>query len=89
MIIRISGEGQYRLDDAAQARINELDAELEAALAGDGFPAALAALLAEVRALGQPLADDELAPSDVVLPPSDATVEEVRGMLTGDGLIPG
>jgi hypothetical protein len=89
MIVRISGEGQYRLDDAAQARINELDAALEAALQGEGFSSALAALLDEVRAIGQLLDDEELAGSDVVLPSADATAEEVRGMLTDDGLIPG
>ncbi len=89
MIVRIAGEGQYRLSDEAQARINELDAALEAALDGDGFTAALAALLDEVRSLGQQLADEELLGSDVVLPPADATAQEVRDMLTGEGLIPG
>lgn len=89
MIVRISGEGQYRLSDEAQDRINELDEALEQALSGDGFSAALAALLDEVRSLGEPLPDDELLPSDVVLPPADATAEEVQSMLTEEGLIPG
>lgn len=89
MIVRISGEGQFRLDDAALARINELDDALEAALSTEGFAAALAALLDEVRTLGVPLADDELFGSDVVLPPADATAEEVSAMLNEDGLIPG
>jgi hypothetical protein len=89
MIVRISGEGQYRLSDEAQARINQLDDALEQALSGDGFSAALAALLDEVRSLGEPLPDDELLPSDVVLPPGDASAEEVQAMLTGEGLIPG
>ncbi len=89
MIVRISEEGQYRLSDEAQARINELDEALERALSGEGFSAALAALLDEVRTIGEPLADDELLPSDVVLPPADATAEEVRAMLGEEGLIPG
>lgn len=89
MIVRISGEGQYRLDDAALTRINELDAALESALDTDGFSTALAALLDEVCSLGEPLADDELLGSDVVLPPQDATADEVKAMLSEDGLIPG
>lgn len=89
MIVRISGEGQYRLDDSALARINELDDALEAALDTDGFSAALAQLLDEVRMLGKPLAEDELAGSDVILPPADATADEVRAMLSEEGLIPG
>ena len=39
--------------------------------------------------LGGPLPDDSLEPSEAVLPASDATLEEVRGMLREDGLIPG
>ena len=89
MIVRIAEEGQYRLDDEARARINELDDTLESTLDGDGFAAALAALLDAVREIGEPLADDELVASDVVLPPADATADEVRGMLTDEGLIPG
>lgn len=89
MIVRIAGEGQYRLDDDAIARINELDDALEAALDGEGFAAALAQLLDEVRSIGTPLPDDELVGSDVVLPPADATAEEVRAMLGEEGLIPG
>ena len=89
MIVRIAEEGQYRLSDEAQVRINELDDALEQALSGGGFGAALAALLQEVRAIGEPVGDEELLPSDVVLPPADATADEVRAMLGEDGLIPG
>ena len=89
MIIRIAEEGQFRLSDEARARINELDDALEKALPTEGFGAALAALLDEVRTLGEPLPDDELLPSDVVLPPADATAEEVQALLSDDGLIPG
>ena len=89
MIVRISGEGQYRLRDDAIDRINVLDDALEAALDTEDFAAALAALIDEVRAVGEALADEELLASDVVLPPADATAEEVKAMLSDDGLIPG
>lgn len=89
MIVRIMGEGQYELPEAALARLNELDDALEAALADDQeFPAALAALLAGVRASGQRVADDELVTSDIVLPAAEATVDEVRALFTDEGLIP-
>jgi hypothetical protein len=89
MIVRIAEEGQYRLSDEAQVRINELDNALEESLSGGGFSAALAALLQEVRTIGEPVGDAELLPSDVVLPPADATADEVRAMLGEEGLIPG
>ncbi len=91
MIIRISGEGQYEVDDASLAQLNELDAAVEAALDADevAFAAALAALLGMVRDNGTEVADDELVESDVILPASDATVADVRAVLRNDGLIPG
>ncbi len=92
MIVRILGEGQYDVDDSAVTRLNELDSALETAVeAADevALRAALAALVGEVRSLGTPHAADALDVSDVVLPPEDATLDEVRELLDDDGLIPG
>jgi hypothetical protein len=92
MIVRILGEGQYDLSDDAVSALNDLDAEVESAIAtGDegGFRDALATLLDGVRTAGVPTDADTLAPSDLILPMPDATLHEVRDMLSGDGLIPG
>lgn len=92
MIVRILGEGQLQVEDSATDELNVLDAELEKAVnAGDeqAFRPALNALLDRVRALGTPLADDALEPSDLILPYSEADLEDVREMLTDEGLIPG
>ena len=53
------------------------------------FTAALHGLLDQVRAQGSPLPSDTLEPSDLILPPEDASMDEVREMLTEEGLIPG
>lgn len=92
MIARIMGEGQVRLADADLTELNTLDDELLAAVeAGDeqGFRRTLGALLDSVRRLGEPLPDDALEPSQLILPAPDATLEQVREMLRNDGLIPG
>ena len=92
MIIRILGEGQYDVADHALERLNELDAALETAVeAGDeaAFAAALTALHDGVRAAGTAHAPDSLDESDVILPPSGASIDEVRELLGDDGLIPG
>lgn len=92
MIVRISGEGQFTIDDAATAELNRLDSELEAAVNRNdeaAFTAALHGLLDQVRAQGSALASDTLEPSDLILPPEDASMDEVREMLTEEGLIPG
>ncbi|HWG61668.1 MAG TPA: hypothetical protein VG253_08150 [Streptosporangiaceae bacterium] len=92
MIVRILGEGQVLVDDAAAGELTALDATLESAVQADdetAFRAALDALLARIRALGTPLPADSLEPSELILPYADATMDDVRGMLSGDGLIPG
>ncbi|GGP00843.1 PspA-associated protein PspAA [Wenjunlia tyrosinilytica] len=92
MIVRIMGEGQVRLADSHLTRLNELDDALLAAMDnGDdaSFRLTLNALLDAVRELGEPLPDDSLEPSELILPSSDASLEEVRAMLRDDGLIPG
>ena len=92
MIVRILGEGQLTVDDSQLEHLNKLDAEVEAAVAADDettFATALDALLHHVRDCGAPLADESLEDSDLILPPADATIDEVRKMLNDDGLIPG
>ncbi len=84
MIVRIMGEGQLDLSEADLDVLNDFDRKLEEAIeSGDEarFRVALHDLLARVRADGKPLPDDSLQPSQYILPPPDASMEEVRAML--------
>ncbi len=90
MIVRVSGEGQYRLDQT-NGQLHDLDnAVLAAVEAGDeaGYRAAYDALLAFVRSSGEPVGDDELLGSDLILPPPDLSLEEAAVEFHGEGLIP-
>jgi hypothetical protein len=92
VIVRILGEGQFRVDDSAAAELNRLDTELEAAVEHGhepAFTAALTSLLAQVRAQGSPLPPDILEPSELILPAQDSSMDDVRKLLTDEGLIPG
>jgi hypothetical protein len=92
VILRILGEGQLEVSDEALTELNELDDHLiNAVEKGDQglFHTALANLIAKVRAVGTPVADDHLGPSELILPGADATLDEVRKLLHDDGLIPG
>ncbi|MFF8956952.1 hypothetical protein [Streptomyces sp. NPDC014894] len=92
MIVRIMGEGQVRLADSHLAELDKLDDELLAEMErgdGPGFRRTLAALLDKVHDLGEPLPDDALEPSGLILPGPDATLEDVRELLGDEGLIPG
>jgi hypothetical protein len=84
-------DGQYRVDDSLGTRLNELDDQAVAALEADdeerldGF---LEQMWELVRAQGEELAAESLEASDVIIPPSDLTLEETRALFSDDGLIP-
>ena len=91
MIVRISGEGQFKLPDNDSERLNELDNQAVAAVeAGDEakFQELFGQMLDLVESDGEAIADDELFESDVILPPRDISFEEACGEFTGEGLIP-
>ncbi len=91
MIVRLMGEGQYRVSDHLRERLNELDDRAGAALdAGDEIELdqILDQMFELVRGEGERLADDDLSPSDAVIPPSDLTLEESRELMSREGFIP-
>jgi hypothetical protein len=91
VIVRISGQGQFRLPDEDAERLNELDNRaVNAVEQGDetGFRELWSQMLELVASDGNALADDELVESDVILPPRDVTFLEAKGEFTGEGLIP-
>ena len=93
MIVRILNEGQWELSDEAVRDLNSLDDAVDKAVAAadqDQLAVALQALLDRVRTSGIPVPDDELRDSDLILPDSDSTIEDVRALLsdTDEGLIP-
>jgi hypothetical protein len=90
MIVRISAEGQYDLDDALHEQLNELDDAVVAAVdAGDEerFHEAFQELLRFVRE-GARHDGDDLSESDFILPPADTSFVEAGEDFTGEGLIP-
>ena len=91
MIVRISGEDQFRLPDGDADRLNQLDNEaVAAAEAGDepAFRDLWLQMLELVEREGERVPDDELVESDVILPPPDLSFVEAGHEFTGDGLIP-
>ena len=94
MIVRILGVGQYTLDDADIAEVEKADDAVEAAIAahdGDAFTAALNGLVDTIQRTGEPVADDQFMPSDVIVPDRDTTLEDAAAYHDedGEGLIPG
>ena len=92
MIVRIATVGQYRLDDAIASDLQRFDDAIEEAVSGSD-DAAFQELLQQMHDLvtqkGTALPDDEIVPSDVILPPPDETLEEAQKLLGTEGFIPG
>lgn len=91
MIVRLMGEGQFRVDDACVEILNDLDTRALEAIGRDDeteLDLYLDQMWELVRKEGTPLADEDLSPSDVVIPPSDLTMEETRRLFSDEGLIP-
>jgi hypothetical protein len=91
VIVRIATESQYVVPDETAEELNDLDNQVVAAVeAGDEdrFHELFETLIDLVRRAGQPLGEDEIAESDVIIPPPDISFVEATEEFTGEGLIP-
>jgi hypothetical protein len=85
------GVGQFRLEDDSVSRLNELDDRAQEALERDDeseLDRYLDEMAALVRRDGEQLPDDDLSPSDAIVPPADMTLEETKQFFSEEGLIP-
>ena len=91
MIVRLMGEGQYRVDDELVQRLNDLDDRAQAATDAEDEPTLdqiLDEMAALVREQGEAMPDDDLSASDILVPPSDLTLEETKRLMSQEGFIP-
>lgn len=91
MIVRIMGEGQFRVSSAILDQLNELDNQIVEAV-GKGNEELMRALLHEmirlVKRSATPLDPKEIVESEIIIPPEDLSLNEARRIFTGEGLIP-
>jgi PspAA-like protein len=91
VIVRLMGEGQFRVADSDVDELNGIDNAAAAAVeVGDeaGFRLRLEELHEKVREVGEPLELSDLSSSDLIVPPVDLSLDEARELFSGDGLIP-
>jgi hypothetical protein len=92
VIVRISTEAQYDVDDAQAERLNELDNAVVAAVeAGNesNFHELYDQMIELVRSQGRRVPDEDLVESAVILPPPDLSFAEAGEQFSGDGILPG
>lgn len=91
MIVRILGDAQYRLDDAAFEAANKVDDRVQAAVDADdpeAFGSALRELVGLIQLKGEELGPDEFVGSDAIVPEPDTSLEEAHMLLGDEGLVP-
>jgi PspAA-like protein len=91
VIVRIAAEGQYKLPDDVADKLNQLDNDAVAAVEGGDearFQQLFDEMIQLVQSSGEPVPDDELVESQVIIPPRDLTFAEAQGEFSGDGIIP-
>ncbi len=90
MIVRILGDGQFKMDDKLIDRLNKIDNEMVDHVAkGDQveFRKDLHSLISAVKERGEPLDPVDLIQSDLIIPPEDLSFEEAKKIFRGQGII--
>ena len=90
MIVRILGEGQFRLDDKHVDDLNKIDNRIvDHVKKGDqiAFRKDLDKLISTVKDLSEPLDPVDIVQSDLIFPPEDLSFEEAKRVFSGDGII--
>lgn len=95
MIIRILGEGQWTVEPEQLDDLQASDAKVEQAIADkdqEALTDALEGLVAHIKELGDAVPDDVLADSDLIIPDTGSTLDEIAQFLddigSDEGLIP-
>jgi hypothetical protein len=89
MIIRIMGEGQFRVPAALFDELNEMDNRIVDFVAegkAGEFKKELEKLVAVIRTKGTEVAAEEILESDIIVPPEDLSLEEAKEVFTGTGI---
>src|SRR5215472_14415442 len=90
MIVRIPGEGQWEIHGEMLDDLDRCDQALIQALHdadASGFEAAIGEMTRSVRTHGRRLSPEELVESDLVLPPADATLEEIEPLFVNEAVL--
>jgi hypothetical protein len=90
VIVRISGSGQFELNDESVQKLQALDIELMQAVDAHNeqrFHELMGQIVSLVRGSGKPVDHSRVLPSELIVPPEDITMDEAHRFFTDDGLM--
>jgi len=89
MIIRIMGQGQYRVNSSLFDDMNKIDNKIVGYVEKGNkkaYKKSLDELIGLVIREGKKVPAKEIVESDIIVPPADMTIEEARDVFKGSGL---
>jgi hypothetical protein len=89
MIVRIMGEGQYRVSEALCSKLNQIDNRIVALVTegkAEEFKKELMKLVSEIREKGEAIESEEILESNIIVPPEDLSFEEAKDIFKGYGI---
>ncbi len=93
-IVRIMGQGQFRINEDTVRRINEIDDAIVQILQNESksddleYRAKITEMVQTIKSKGQRLEDKELVESDIIVPDTDISIDEAKKVFQGEGIIP-
>ena len=93
-IVRIMGQGQFRINGDTVKTINEIDDAIVQILQNESkaddqeYRAKVAEIVQTIKSKGQKLEDKELVESDIIVPGTDISIDEAKKVFQGEGIIP-
>jgi hypothetical protein len=93
-IVRIMGQGQYKVNEEIVKNINDIDNAIVQILQNadksddQEFKTKIGHLVQIITSKGQRLDDKEIVESDIIVPDSDISIDEAKKVFKGDGIIP-
>lgn len=92
MIIRIIGQGQYRVDSSLFDTLNRIDNRIVGYVEKGnekGYRKGLDELIGTIVSEGKKVPGKEIIESDVIVPPADMSLDEARQVFRGTGIFEG
>ena len=89
MIIRIMGQGQFNVPSSLFDELNAVDNKIVDHVAKedeDNFRNDLFTLISMIKQNGDPVGDEEIVESDIIVPPDDLTLAEAKEVFSGQGI---
>jgi hypothetical protein len=87
VIVRVLHDGQYVIDDATYAELSAIDERLDKAISAKdeaAFATAVAEAIEVVRMKGTAVPAEEIVASDLTLPASGSSIEDMTALLESE-----